>query len=223
MTDQQTVLIVDDEEAIRDSCRQVLSKSGYECHTAVDGIEGLHLAHQVDPDVILLDLMMPGIQGLEVLDQVLKSHPNTVCIVITGYATIESAVDAMKRGAFDFLPKPFTPEELRLIVRRGLEQRRLLQETAALREEKERMKQYFITIVTHELRSPLLLVKQYLDLIVSGKMGSIDDTAREMLDGAHGTLIGLLNLIADWLELARINAGDIAGGMAEIDVWPVLK
>lgn len=222
MTDQQTVLIVDDEEAIRDSCRQVLSKSGYECHTAVDGIEGLHLVHQVDPDVILLDLMMPGVQGLEVLDQVLRSHPNTVCIVITGYATIESAVDAMKRGAFDFLPKPFTPEELRLIVTRGLEQRRLLQETEALREEKERMKQYFITIVAHELRSPLLLVKQYLDLIVGGRMGSIDDTAREMLEGAHGTLEGLLNLIADWLELARINAGDIAGGMEEIDLWPVL-
>jgi signal transduction histidine kinase len=222
MTDQQTVLIVDDEEAIRDSCRQVLSKSGYECHTAVDGIEGLHLAHQVDPDVILLDLMMPGVQGLEVLDQVLKSHPNTVCIVITGYATIESAVDAMKRGAFDFLPKPFTPEELRLIVTRGLDQRRLLQETTALREEKERMKQYFITIVAHELRSPLLLVKQYLDLIVGGKMGSIDETAKEMLGGAHGTLVGLLAIIADWLELARINAGDIAGGMEEIDVWPVL-
>lgn len=223
MTDQQTVLIVDDEEAIRDSCRQVLSKSGYECHTAVDGIEGLHLAHQVAPDVMLLDLMMPGIDGLEVLDQVLKTHSDTVCIVITGYATIESAVDAMKRGAFDFLPKPFTPQELRLIVRRGLEQRRLLRETAALREEKERMKQYFITIVTHELRSPLLLVKQYLDLIVGGKMGVIDDTAREMLDGAHGTLIGLLDLIADWLELARINAGDIAGGMEEIDVWSVLE
>jgi len=206
MTDQHTVLIVDDEEAIRDSCRQALSKSGYECHIAIDGIEGLHLANQVDPDVILLDLMMPGID----------------CIVITGYATIESAVDAMKRGAFDFLPKPFTPEELRLIVARGLEQRRLLRETAALREEKERMKQYFITIVAHELRSPLLLVKQYLDLIVGGKMGSIDDTAREMLQGAHGTLKGLLNIIADWLELSRINAGDIAGGLEETDVWPIL-
>jgi two-component system sensor histidine kinase/response regulator len=223
MSDRQTVLIVDDEEAIRDSCSQVLSKSGYECHAAVDGIEGLHLAHQVDPDVILLDLMMPGVQGLEVLEQVLKSHPNTVCIVITGYATIESAVEAMKRGAFDFLPKPFTPEELRLIVTRGIEHRRLLQETTALREEKERMKQYFITIVAHELRSPLLLVKQYLDLIVGGKMGSIDDTAREMLEGAHGTLKGLLDLIADWLQLARINAGDIAGGMEEIDLWPVLS
>lgn len=222
MTDQHTVLIVDDEEAIRDSCRQVLSKSGYECHTAVDGIEGLHLANQVTPDVVLLDLKMPGIDGLEVLDQVLKTRADTVCIVITGYATIESAVDAMKRGAFDFLPKPFTPEELRLIVARGLEQRMLLRETAALREEKERMKQYFITIVAHELRSPLLLIKQYLDLIVGGKMGSIDDTAREMLEGAHGTLTGLLNIIADWLELARINAGDIAGGMEEIDVWPVL-
>jgi len=223
MADRQTVLVIDDEEAIRDSCRQVLTKSGFDCHTAIDGIEGLHVAHQVEPDVILLDLMMPGIDGLSVLKQVLETHPNTVCIVITGYATIESAVDAMKRGAFDFLPKPFTPEELRLIVTRGIEQRKLLQETAELRAEKERMKQYFITIVAHELRSPLLLVKQYLDLIVGGKMGTIDDTAREMLEGAHGTLTGLLDIIADWLELSRISAGDIAGGMEETELWPVLE
>ncbi|MBD3348590.1 MAG: response regulator [Candidatus Eisenbacteria bacterium] len=222
-TDKRTVLVVDDEEAIRDSCRQVLTKAGFDCHSAVDGIEGLHVAHQVEPDVILLDLMMPGIDGLSVLTKVLETHPNTVCIVITGYATIESAVDAMKKGAFDFLPKPFTPEELRLIVTRGLEQRRLLQETAELRAEKERMKQYFITIVAHELRSPLLLVKQYLDLIVGGKMGTIDDTAKEMLEGAHGTLTGLLDIIADWLELSRITAGDIAGGMQETDLWPVLE
>ncbi len=222
MTERHTILVVDDEEAIRDSCRQVLTKTGHECHTAVDGIEGLHLAHQLDPDVVLLDLMMPGIDGLEVLEQIMKTHPNTVCIVITGYATIESAVDAMKRGAFDFLPKPFTPDELRLIVTRGLEQRRLLQETAALREEKERMQQYFITIVAHELRSPLLLVKQYLDLVVGRKMGTVDDTAMEMLSGAHGTLEGLLEIIADWLKLARINAGDIAGGMDEVEIGAIL-
>ena len=60
MTDQQKVLVVDDEEPIRDSCRQVLTKAGYECHTAVDGIEGLHFAHQVEPDLVLLDLMSPG-------------------------------------------------------------------------------------------------------------------------------------------------------------------
>ncbi len=223
MTDRQTVLVVDDEEAIRDSCRQVLLKAGYECHTAVDGIEGLHLTHQLDPQVVLLDLMMPGIDGLEVLDQVKASHPNLICIVITGYATIESAVEAMRRGAFDFLPKPFTPDELRLIVNRALEQHALVTERNALRDEKARTQQYFITIVAHELRSPLLLVKQYLDLIVGGKMGSIDDTAREMLDGAHGTLIGLLDIIADWLKLARINAGDIAGGMEEIEACPVLE
>ncbi len=222
MPDRHTVLVIDDEEAIRDACGQVLTKAGFECHTAVDGIEGLHLAHHVEPDIVLLDLMMPGLSGYEVLDQVLGTHPNTVCIVITGYATIESAVEAMKRGAFDFLPKPFTPDELRLIVNRGLEQRRLLLETTALREEKERMKQYFITIVAHELRSPLLLVKQYLDLVVGGKMGTIDATARELLDGAHGTLTGLLDIIADWLQLARINAGDITGAMAEIQIQPVI-
>ncbi|MCK4510987.1 hybrid sensor histidine kinase/response regulator [bacterium] len=223
MGDPRTILVIDDEEPIRDSCRQVLSKAGYDCHTAVDGIEGLHVAHQVEPDLIFLDLMMPGIDGLEVLTQIQKTHPLTICIVITGYATIESAVDAMKHGAFDFLPKPFTPEELRLKAIRGLEQHRLLEETVSLREEKERMQQYFITIVAHELRSPLLLVKQYLDLIVGGKMGKVDETAGEMLEGAHSTLEGLLQLIADWLKLARINAGDIAGGMVDTDARPILE
>ncbi|MBN2564953.1 MAG: response regulator [Candidatus Eisenbacteria bacterium] len=223
MADQLKVLVVDDEEPIRDSCRQVLTKAGYECHTAVDGIEGLHYAHQIEPDVVLLDLMMPGMDGLSMLDQVVKTHPSCVCVVITGYATIESAVDAMKHGAFDFLPKPFTPDELRVIVTRSMEQRRLLLETAALREEKARMQQYFISIVAHELRSPLLLVKQYLDLIVGGKMGSVDETAGEMLSGAHSTLTGLLDIIADWLKLARIDAGDIAGGMEQVDIRPVLE
>ena len=65
MAEQLKVLVVDDEEPIRDSCRQVLTKAGYDCHTAVDGIEGLHFAHQVEPDLVLLDLMMPGIDGLE--------------------------------------------------------------------------------------------------------------------------------------------------------------
>jgi len=222
MADQLKVLVVDDEEPIRDSCRQVLTKAGYECHTAVDGIEGLHFAHQVEPDLVLLDLMMPGMDGLSMLEQLLKTHPNVVCVVITGYATIESAVDAMKHGAFDFLPKPFTPDELRVIVTRGLDQRKLLLETAALREEKKRMQQYFISIVAHELRSPLLLVKQYLDLIVGGKMGSVDETAGEMLKGAHSTLTGLLDIIADWLKLARIDAGDIAGGVEQVDVEPIL-
>ena len=223
MTDQPKVLVVDDEEPIRDSCRQVLTKAGYECHTAVDGIEGLHFAHQVEPDVVLLDLMMPGMDGLSMLEQILRTHPNVVCIVITGYATIESAVDAMKHGAFDFLPKPFTPDELRVIVGRGIEQRKLLLETAALREEKERMQQYFISIVAHELRSPLLLAKQYLDLIVGGKMGTVDETAGEMLKGAHITLTGLLDIIADWLRLARIDAGDIEKGMENVPVKPIVE
>ena len=86
MADPLKVLVVDDEEPIRDSCRQVLTKAGYECHTAVDGIEGLHFAHQVEPDLVLLDLMMPGMDGLSMLDQLLKTHPNVVCIVITGSA-----------------------------------------------------------------------------------------------------------------------------------------
>ena len=89
-------------------------------------------------DVILLDLMMPGVSGMEVLDRVRTIDPNLLVIVITGYATVESAVEAMKKGAYDFIPKPFTPDQLRIVVRRALERRALQKEADFLRRERER-------------------------------------------------------------------------------------
>ncbi len=99
--------------------------------TAGNGAEGLKRLEDVQPDLIFVDLKMPGLSGLEVLERIRAKHPLMVVIVITGYATVSSAVEAMKKGAFDFLPKPFTPEELRLIAKRGLEHNRLVQQTVA--------------------------------------------------------------------------------------------
>ena len=89
-------------------------------------------------DAVLLDLMMPGMSGMEVLDQIRTIDPNLLVIVITGYATVESAVEVMKRGAYDFIPKPFTPDQLRIVVRRALERRRLQKEADFLRTEREK-------------------------------------------------------------------------------------
>ena len=140
MSDQAQILVIDDEQIMREGCSRILSKDGWAVITAENGKQGLE-AIQTDPeriDLILLDLMMPGMSGMEVLDQVRNIDPSLIVIVITGYATVESAVEAMKKGAYDFIPKPFTPDQLRIVVRRALERKSLQKEAEFLRSERER-------------------------------------------------------------------------------------
>jgi signal transduction histidine kinase len=122
--------VVDDEERIRHGCEAVLTKEGYEVTLAADGEAGLALMQEQHYDVALLDLMMPSLSGLEVLAEVRESRPDLVVIVITGYATIEHSIESMKKGAFDFIPKPFTPDQLRVVVAKALEHTRALQDIA---------------------------------------------------------------------------------------------
>ena len=133
MEDKYKILIIDDEEVVLDSCTDILAGSNYNIATATDGILGLALLKEFQPDLVFVDLKMPGLSGLEVLEKIYALDPTIVTIVITGFATVGSAVEAMKQGAYDFLPKPFTPDEFRMITRRGLEKRRLVLETIALR------------------------------------------------------------------------------------------
>ena len=122
------ILVIDDEESIRDSCFQIIVKDGYQAETAKNGTEGLEKIRNVHPDMVLVDLKMPGKSGNEVLEELRTIDPHIIPVVITGYGTVDSAVEAMKSGAFDFVQKPFTPEELRKIIRRSLERRNLIQE-----------------------------------------------------------------------------------------------
>ncbi len=124
------ILVVDDEPRIRDACRMVLSEEGFEVALAADGNEGVQMIREEHFDVILVDLMMPVLSGFEVLSYVRESHPDTVVIVITGYATLEHSINAMKRGAFDFIPKPFTPDQLRTVVAKAIRYNRALQDIA---------------------------------------------------------------------------------------------
>lgn len=137
---EETILVIDDELIMRDGCSRILSKEGWSVLTAENGQRGIEIlrARPEAIDVILLDLMMPGLSGMEALDQIKETDPNVLVIVITGYATVESAVEAMKKGAYDFIPKPFTPDQLRIVVRRALERRSLQREAEFLRQERER-------------------------------------------------------------------------------------
>ncbi|MDZ7290248.1 MAG: hybrid sensor histidine kinase/response regulator [candidate division KSB1 bacterium] len=217
------VLVIDDEEAMRDSCRQILAKEGYVTDDAENGLVGLRKIEELKPDLVIIDLKMPGLNGLEVLDKIQGIDTSIIPIVITGYATVESAVDAMKRGAYDFLPKPFTPEELRIIIRRGLEKRKLLREAESLRREKQLMEENFITMVSHQLRSPLVAVLQYFETILAGAAGEIPEKPKGMIARAGNRLQGLLQLINDWLDMARISSGQIVEKLRPVSLRKILK
>jgi DNA-binding NtrC family response regulator len=133
MEQPPVILVVDDEEAMRDSCRQTLERSGYKVETARDGYEGLRSVQHKKLDLILLDLKMPGLDGTEFLSRVRSERPELDVIVITGYSSVNSAVDCMRLGAYDYLPKPFEAESLRLAVGRAVEKRKLALENQALR------------------------------------------------------------------------------------------
>jgi len=140
MPNQASILVIDDEQIMRDGCSRILSRDGCSVICAENGKQGLEeiKGHPENIDVILLDLMMPGMSGMEALDHIRAIDPNLLVIVITGYATVESAVEAMKKGAYDFIPKPFTPDQLRIIVKRALERRTLQKEAEFLRREREK-------------------------------------------------------------------------------------
>jgi PAS domain S-box-containing protein len=134
---QPRILVVDDEKRIRDGCHKVLSQEGFEVAKAETGELGIKMIEEAHYDVVFLDLMMPGLSGFDVLAHVKALHPDTVIIVITGYATVEYSIEAMKKGAFDFIPKPFSPDQLRVVASKAIEYTRTLQDIA---HEKSRMR-----------------------------------------------------------------------------------
>jgi len=131
------ILVVDDEMGIRESCKRALTKEGYAIDVAEDGAVGLEKVQANAYDLVLVDLMMPGIGGLDLIRKVHDIDPEIIVVVITGYATIETAVESTKRGAYDYLPKPFAPETLAVLVKRGLEKRELRLEAQRLLHERE--------------------------------------------------------------------------------------
>jgi DNA-binding NtrC family response regulator len=128
------VLVIDDERSVCISCVRILEEEGYDVEYTLSGHEGVARATDGRWDVILLDLKMPDISGMEALARIHGAHPEQPIIIITGYATIQTSIEAIKRGAFDYIPKPFTPEELALAVAKAMEDKRLRAENDYLKE-----------------------------------------------------------------------------------------
>ena len=168
--EEMRILVVDDEKIMREGAERILTKEGWKATIAENGERGLELIKDGKFRILLLDLMMPGISGMDVLKTVRESQPELLVIVITGYATIENAVEAMKSGAYDFIPKPFTPDQLRIVVRRALEKLNLEREAELLRIEREKSLQD----VANEKSKTLTIINHMADgVLVTDQNGCI--------------------------------------------------
>src|ERR1700744_3773982 len=134
MSQRGRILIVDDESNARAALSEILREEGYATETAADGFKALGKLDEFAPDVILTDLKMPGLDGIAFMEKARAAAPGAVFVVMTAFGTISSAVEAMKKGAENYLLKPLDPEALSAVVERAMEKSRLLQEARRLRD-----------------------------------------------------------------------------------------
>lgn len=169
-TEKTKVLVVDDEVGIREGAGRILTRMGCEVEKAENGEQALHILENDRKDVVLLDLKMPGIDGMEVLNRVREMDQSIIVIIITGFATVETAIEAMKQGAYDFIPKPFEPDHLRIVVNRAMETIRLTHETEKLAREREKN---LMDLTTEKSRIRTIIESMPNGLVVTNTQGKV--------------------------------------------------
>ncbi len=212
------VLVVDDELGIREGCRRALAPQGFEVEVAENGPSGLHKLQEGVFDILLLDAMMPGMSGLEMLHHVRQLYPELICIVITGYATVELAVQAMREGAHDFIAKPFTPGLLLEVMNRELDHQRLKREAQRVKNLEEEIRgltrvkaemeklaeveSRFMLTMVHILRAPVAILQNSVQLIQKGYVPP--EELPQVLERADLRAGELLATLDDILLLSRL-------------------
>jgi len=207
--ERPVALLVDDDEAMLDTCPVVLEREGFDVVSFSRGEAALEGMRSRAPDVLIVDLKMPGMSGEEFLRKAMALDPEAVAIVVTGYPELSSAVEVMKAGAYDFLPKPFGADELRIISKRALEKRKLALAVATGERERKHMQDNFVAMVAHQLKSPAACVKECLDTVLESFAGEMPAGCKELIERAALRSGVLLNLMDDWLTLARAESGGL--------------
>ncbi|MEK6776474.1 MAG: sigma-54 dependent transcriptional regulator [bacterium] len=175
--DQRTILIADDDHIEKESLATILQREGYETMTAGDGKEAWEKIQQSPPDLVLTDLKMPYLNGLELLSEIKANYPEIEVVIITGYATVESAINAMKVGAIDYISKPFNVEEVKIIIKKTLEKKELQEENIQLRKQ---LKEYYqfknIIGSSHSIQEIVRTLKKIVNgmspVLITGEEGN---------------------------------------------------
>jgi signal transduction histidine kinase len=264
MREQPKVLVVDDEESVVVTIKAILQLDGYNVATTTSGAEARAMVRDTEYDLVLTDLRLEDGDGLDVLKAVRERYPETVTIMLTGYASLESAIQALRAGAYDYLVKPSEVEELRATVARGIERRRLGQElrlriaeleqanreiadlnsslqrrvdeaTAELKvryeelKELDRMKSQFLSIASHELKTPITAMSGFLQVALRRvRRLSEGDAAAPLAEGMRGITEQLevvyrqtgklARLVDELLDVSRIQTGRIEFRYGDVDM-----
>ncbi|NWF88445.1 MAG: response regulator [Ignavibacteriaceae bacterium] len=201
------VLIVDDEKGLRLGTKRLLESEGFEVDAAQNGAEGIAFGTSLDYDLAIIDLKMPDINGLEVLKQIHQNHPNTVCFIATAFPSFETATEATKLGAFNYIPKPFTPEELLSNLKQGYDRRILLQEAEKWKKEREEsllevaFEKTRLNTIINSITDGILVINKYGQAVLFNPSALIflqlPDIAIEeyIIDKLHPEIAELINKI----------------------------
>jgi DNA-binding NtrC family response regulator len=207
-----TILVVDDEEIMREILETLLTRDGYEVRLAASGTEGLDLARAVPFDAAIVDIMMPGLDGIATLDELKRIDEDLAVLIITAYASVESAIAAMKNGAFDYITKPFKNDEVLVVVRNAMERRRLVNENRSLRQNIQERYHKFGNIVGRSQR-----MRQVFDLIIQ----AAPSRSTILIQGEGGTGKELVaraihaNSSRSERSFVAVNSGSLAADLLE--------
>jgi len=226
------LLVTDDEEGMRRGVVRALrhftvglpdvgGEVGFVVEEAATGEEALERIQAAPPDILLLDHKLPGVSGLDVLDRLSGRTGDLLTIMITAYASLETAVSAIKRGAYDFLAKPFTPEELKDVVRKAAHRLILARQARRVAEEKRQVRFQLISVLAHELKAPLAAVEGYVRIVRDRAAGPDLAAYDSMIDRTLVRIDGMRKLIGDLLDVTRIESGRKRRDLAPVNVGEV--
>ncbi len=226
---QLKVLVVDDESGIRSGVARILGNFHvtypfmdedytFSILEAATGEEGIEIIDRDMPDIMLLDNKLPGIQGVEVLEYVRKKNLDIVVAMITSYASIDVAVRAHNDGAIDFIPKPFTPQELKTSIEQITKQLYLRRITNTLKVEGRKVRFQFLSVLSHELKAPLNAIEGYLRLMQERQLGNSLDDYASAVERSLQRIESMRNLIMDLLDFTKVSFERHLENMQEINL-----
>ncbi|MFN2313610.1 MAG: hybrid sensor histidine kinase/response regulator [Bacteroidales bacterium] len=213
---QLKILVVDDEPGIRSGVARILSNFHvtypfmdedytFNILEAATGEEGIEIIDRDMPDILLLDNKLPGIQGVEVLEYVRKMNYDIVVAMITSYASIDVAVRAHNDGAIDFIPKPFTPQELKASIEQITKQQYLRRITHKLKVEGKKVRFQFLSVLSHEMKAPLNAIEGYLKMMQERQLGESLDDCASAIERSLQRIDSMRNLIMDLLDFTKVS------------------
>jgi len=228
------ILVVDDEPGIRSGVSRILRNFrvdypfmeepyDFEVFEASTGEEGITNIEEKQPDIVLLDNKLPGIQGIEVLETIRKKQLNIIVVMITSYASLELAVKATSDGAYDFIPKPFTPQELKSSIENITKKVFLKKMTKTLQDTGRQIRFQFLSVLSHELKTPLNAIEGYLNMAKEHQLGEKIEDYDQILERSLERIKGMRTLILDLLDLTKASSNKVKRESVEVDLRQIAR